>query len=252
MQLRVLVTSLLLAPLTGAQDSSSERPGGSGLTVRTSSGTYTGLINSTAPDVNQWLGIPYARPPLGTRRFMPPEKAPNAPGNNNAKAYKPICYQDSGDKTGIYWELVPEFQNRDPQSEDCLYLNIWAPRRPVERKVPVIVWVVGGGFKEGGGHALYQVPDKWIQRTQSHIVVTFKYAATFREGDGEAKGLVLTRRRASYRLNIFGFPGSPAAGKNVGLMDVRLVYGFPPDVEKRAADLVDSVEWLKDNIGEFG
>jgi len=171
------VSPLLLAPLAGAQDASASTSGNRhqhGLTVKTSSGTFTGMINATAPDVNQWLGIPYARPPLGSRRFMPPEKAPYM-GAADAKAYKPICLQDSGNKTGIFWQLVPEFQNRDPQSEDCLYLNIWSPRKPVEKKLPVIIWVVGGGFKEGGGHALYMVPDKWIQRTQTHIVVTFKH-----------------------------------------------------------------------------
>ena len=124
-----------------------------GLTVKTTSGTYTGLINSTtAPDVNQWVGIPYARPPLGSRRFMPPEKAPNY-GHADAKAYKPACFQNSGSKSSLYWKLLPEFQNTDPQSEDCLYLNIWAPGKPVDKKkkVPVIIWVYGGGFKEGGG-----------------------------------------------------------------------------------------------------
>lgn len=176
MRLRSLTTCLLLAPVVEARDDTSTRSsGGPGLTVRTTSGTYTGFVNSTAPDVNQWLGIPYARPPLGALRFMPPEKAPNSPGDNHADAYKPICYQDTGPKTGLYWELVPEFMNRDPESEDCLYLNIWAPRDPGEKKLPVIIWVVGGGFKQGGGHALYQVPDRWIQRTQTHIVVTFKY-----------------------------------------------------------------------------
>jgi len=172
------------------------------LTVKTTSGTYTGLVNATTPNVNQWLGIPYAQPPLGRLRFMPPLKAPDY-GARDAKAYKPICMQDSGNRTGVYWELVPEFQNRDPQSEDCLHLNIWAPRKPVvERDAlsPVIIWVCGGSFKEGGGHALYQVPDQWIQRTQTHIVVTF-----------------------NYRLNVFGFPGSAVANKNAGLMDIRLV-----------------------------
>jgi len=182
------------------------------LAVKTTSGTYTGLVNATAPNVNQWLGIPYGVPPLGTHRFMPPAKAPDY-GIANAKAYKPVCLQDSGvNKSGVYWELVPEFQNSGEQSEDCLYLNIWAPRNPkptpkpeaeLEKKtdkLPVIIWVCGGGFKEGGGYAPYQVPDQWIQRTQTHIVVTF-----------------------NYRLNIFGFPGSPAANKNAGLMDIRLV-----------------------------
>jgi len=130
--------------------------------------------------VRQWLGIPYGKPPVGSLRFMPPQKAPNY-GAVDAKAYKPICYQNSGNKTSLYWKLLPEYLNRDPESEDCLYLNIWAPKRPVEKKVPVIIWVSGGGFKEGGGHALYQVPDQWVQRMQTHIVVTFKYASSHLE-----------------------------------------------------------------------
>ncbi|KAL2192881.1 Alpha/Beta hydrolase protein [Corynascus similis CBS 632.67] len=212
MRLFVLAATLLLSPLTEARVTDPKPPKPKpGLTVKTTSGTYTGFVNSTVPDVNQWLGIPYGRPPVGNRRFMPPEKAPDY-GTADATAYKPVCIQNSGNKTGIFWELVPEFQNADPQSEDCLYLNVWAPRKPVEKKVPVIIWVCGGGFREGGGHAPYQVPDQWIQRTQTHIVVAF-----------------------NYRLNIFGFPGSPAASKNAGLMDVRLV-----------------TEWLKDNIEAFG
>jgi len=191
MRARVLAACLVLASSVGAQDTSSgERPK-PGLTVKTTSGTYTGLVNSTTPDVNQWLGIPYGRPPLGAGRFMPPEKAPNY-GAADAKAYKPICFQNSGNKSTIYWQLLPEFQNRDPQSEDCLYLNIWAPRKPVEKKVPVIVWVVGGGFKEGGGHALYQVPDQWVQRTQTHIVVTFKYTFLLPRRDRMCTNLLST------------------------------------------------------------
>lgn len=183
---RFLAVSLLLAPLTGAQATTEtvsqfapSQPGQS-LTVKTSSGTFTGFINPSLPDTNQWLGIPYARPPIGTRRFMPPEKAPKN-GTHDAKAYKPICLQDTGDKVGVFWELVPEYQNRDVESEDCLYLNIWGPkaRNLGPKKLPVIIWVVGGGFKEGGGHADYYVPDQWIQRTQTHLVVTFKYVCSF-------------------------------------------------------------------------
>ena len=176
MRVRAFAASLLLlASSAGAQDEKQSKPG---LTVKTTSCTYTGLINSTTPDVRQWLGIPYARPPLGRLRFMPPEKAPNY-GTADAKAYKPVCFQNSGNKSTIYWQLLTEYQNTDPQSEDCLFLNVWAPRKPVEKKLPVIIWIVGGGFKEGGGHALYMVPDQWIQRTQTHVVVTFKYTVPF-------------------------------------------------------------------------
>ena len=199
----LLLTSLL-TPLALGQMTPSP------LTVKTTSGTFTGFTNASLPSVSQWLGIPYGRPPLGPLRFMPPQPSINHGTNLSATSYKPICFQDSGDKTGIFWEIVPEFQNQDEQSEDCLYLNVWAPRREIgggsgvaavkEQKLPVIVWVCGGGFKEGGGHAPYQVPDHWIQRTQTHLVVAF-----------------------NYRLNVFGFPGTEKARGNAGLMDVRLV-----------------------------
>ncbi|KAK4463919.1 Carboxylesterase [Cladorrhinum samala] len=214
MRAHVIALSLLSAFTADAatvREDSHERAKPPGLTVKTTSGTFTGLVNSTTPNVRQWLGVPYGRPPLGSLRFMPPEKAPNY-GAADAKAYKPICHQNSGNKSSLYWQLLPEYLNRDPESEDCLYLNIWAPRQPREKRVPVIIWVSGGGFKEGGGHALYQVPDQWVQRMQTHIVVTF-----------------------NFRLHIFGFPGSPAASINAGLMDLRLV-----------------VEWLRDNIAGFG
>lgn len=181
----LLVTVLSLTTTSSAFPSTNNPPSDPQLTVKTTSGTFTGFVqnaSSSHPDVNQWLGIPYGAPPVGSLRFMPPQKAPDH-GPADAKSYKPICPQNSGNKTGAFWELMPEFQNRDPESEDCLYLNIWAPRKPVggkkKKKVPVIVWVVGGGFKEGGGHALYQVPDQWVQRMQTHIVVTFKCDVLF-------------------------------------------------------------------------
>jgi carboxylesterase type B len=175
------------------------------LTIRTTSGTYTGFVDPARPNVNQWLGIQFGAPPVGADRFMPPKPAPYS-GSRDATSYKPICFQQSTIGQGVFWQLVPEFQNVDPQSEDCLYLNIWGPRKPVDaalvpaEKVPVIIWVCGGGFREGGGHAPYQVPDQWIQRTQTHIVITF-----------------------NYRLNVFGFPGAEAAPYNIGLLDIRLV-----------------------------
>jgi carboxylesterase type B len=147
------------------------------LTVNTTSGTYTGFINASLPDVHQWHGIPFGTPPTSNLRFLPAVKAPyQGGGPHPATSYKPICIQNSDNTSGVFWTLVPEFQNTDPQSEDCLYLNIWAPRTPAlsGKKVPVLIWVVGGGFQEGGGHAPYQVPDRWLERTQSHIVVTFK------------------------------------------------------------------------------
>ena len=147
------------------------------LTVNTTTGAYTGFINDSLPYLSQWHGIQFGSPPTNELRFRPAVKAPyHSGGPHNATSYKPICIQNSITNSDIFWTLVPEFQNTDPQSEDCLYLNIWAPRTPALRgdKVPVIIWVVGGGLQEGGGHAPYQVPDHWVERMENHIVVTFK------------------------------------------------------------------------------
>lgn len=137
------IIPLMTSSLVVASDSCPS--GNSDLTVRTSSGSFRGFVDPKVANVNQWLGIPYGSPPIHDKRFMPPEPAKYS-GAHDATAYKPICFQDSTIGQGVFWELVPQFQNTDPQSEDCLYLNIWAPRKPVDsalattKKVPVIIW----------------------------------------------------------------------------------------------------------------
>lgn len=143
MRLHHFIVGIITTGLVRAEDVC---PGGySDLTVHTSSGSFRGFINPKVADVNQWLGIPYGTPPVKNKRFMPPEPAKYS-GVRDATAYKPICFQDSTVGQGVFWQLVPQFQNTDPQSEDCLYLNIWSPRKPIDsalavtKNVPVIIW----------------------------------------------------------------------------------------------------------------
>ena len=146
-----------------------------GLTVNTTSGQVTGFINETAPQVRQWLGIPYAEPPVGSLRFAPPQPKANA-GALDTKAFVPSCMQQFSNASTIYTEEVPQFLINGGQSEDCLYINIWAPEasKCEDEKLPVFVYIPGGGFTSGGADSVYKIPDKWIQRTQSHIVVIMK------------------------------------------------------------------------------
>lgn len=181
------------------------------LTVKTKAGTVTGFINSTAPNVRQWLGIPYAEPPVGRLRFMPP-KAKKRFGHLETKAYQPSCMQQLSNSPTVYTEVIPEFLINGGQSEDCLYINIYAPLKPVDEKLPVFIYIPGGGFTGGGADSVYKIPDKWIERSQTHIVVIM-----------------------NYRVNIFGFPSADAQPLNAGLLDQRLV-----------------VEYVRDNIAAFG
>lgn len=181
------------------------------LTIETKAGKVTGFVNSTAPLVRQWLGIPYAEPPVGILRFQPP--MPKKPfGHLSTQTYAPSCMQQLSNTPTAYTTFMPEFLINGGQSEDCLYVNVYAPLRPVDRDLPVFVYIPGGGFTGGGSDSLYKIPDQWIQRSQTHLVVIM-----------------------NYRVNIFGFPNAAAQPLNSGLLDQRLV-----------------VEWVRDNIAAFG
>ncbi|KAF4451650.1 hypothetical protein F53441_5329 [Fusarium austroafricanum] len=186
---------------------SSESP----LTIKTTSGHLSGFINETAPDVRQFLGVPYAEPPLKSRRFQPPHRK-HSTAHISAKKYAPSCKQIISKSPTVYTEHMTQFLINGGDSEDCLYLNVYAPLKPTSKRLPVFIYIPGGGFTGGGADSLYKIPDKWIQKTQSHIVVTM-----------------------NYRVNLFGFPNAESAHQNVGLLDQRMV-----------------VEWARDNIGAFG
>ncbi|KAI1840393.1 hypothetical protein JX266_013401 [Neoarthrinium moseri] len=173
------------------------------LTISTSSGSVTGFINKTTPDVRQFLGIPFAEPPLGSLRFQPPvAKSAGAPITANKLPAN--CIQFSGFSSGL--------TIAGPVSQDCLYLNVYTPANAASGSLPVLIWIYGGAFIIGGSDVPYQVPDQWVERTKSHIVVTF-----------------------NYRLGAFGFPNARAQTLNAGLLDQRL-----------------AVEWVAKNIAAFG
>lgn len=180
-------------------------PSCSGLCVKTSSGILDGFASPSAPDVRQFLGIPFAHPPEGSRRWLPPSKL-ESKASINATNIGPACPQNQGVLKGasVYSPLggnQTEFfpPAGGPFSEDCLTLNVWTPQKP-KTALPVIIWYFGGGFVQGGTNSLYYNPLSWVQRTQEHIVVT-----------------------ANFRSNIFGFPNAAnLTHQNLGLADMRL------------------------------
>lgn len=116
------VSLCLLALAAGCSGKESEPR----LTVKTTSGTIHGFINDTAPAVRQFLGIPYAEPPLGPLRFAPPEPK-TSKGYIDATRFGNSCMQQFSTSPTIYTEEVPQFLINGGQSEDCLFANIWAP-----------------------------------------------------------------------------------------------------------------------------
>jgi carboxylesterase type B len=156
--------------------------------------------------VHQFLGVPFAAPPV---RFEPPQRRAPWQGVYNASAYKPSCiqkfdYPEVARSLSIKWFYTPP----PPvgESEDCLYLNVYAPAGAVmgSRSKAVMFWIYGGGFNFGSGaQPLYD--GSGFAANQDVIVVTF-----------------------NYRVNVFGFPGSPqipTSRQNLGFVQVPLLDG---------------------------
>ncbi|KXX80349.1 Lipase 1 [Madurella mycetomatis] len=218
-----LISALLLpAGLAGScSDDAADK-----LTVKTITGVYTGLIDPQFPNVRQFRSIPYAEPPLGKRRWLPP--VPVTPSLRHSYAYRfpPSCSQYLTRNNTAWNSNITRFAIRtygqsltdgamaQTSSEDCLYLAIWAPLNAnTSSNLPVALFLPGGSFVTGGIDVPYQQPAPWVERTQRHIFVS-----------------------ANYRVNIAGFPW--AAGldtQNVGILD------------QRAA-----LEWVYANIASFG
>ncbi|KAK3399993.1 Alpha/Beta hydrolase protein [Sordaria brevicollis] len=216
-----LLSSVFRAWVTPAIAATAPCVDQSALSVTVSGGVIHGIVNDTDPCVRQFLGIPFAQPPVGDLRFAPPQ--PAAPfGELEAKKLPPSCIQYlSTDPPSIYSQDLNEYNLEglnvtSPNiSEDCLTLSIWAPPPLTNGSLPVIIFVYGGAFSTGGQDVPVQIPTNWVERTKDHIVITF-----------------------NYRLNIFGFPnarGLPLNEENLGLLDQRL-----------------AVEWVRDNIAAFG
>lgn len=144
----------------------------SDLLVSTTSGPVQGFVNTTAPNVRQWLGIPYAEPPVLDLRFAAPRAKKPSAETLEATTFAPSCMQQFSSGSTIYTEEVPQFLINGGNSEDCLYLNVWAPEASAveeKGKLPVIVYVPGGGFTSGGADSVYKFPDQLIQRTQDVV-----------------------------------------------------------------------------------
>ncbi len=154
----LLALALLVAPAC----SSAPAPPADGPTAIT---TDKGVVQGAAIDeVRQWLGIPFAAPPVGPLRFLPPAEA--APW-----ATPRVANAASGECPQLNFGVTPTLVGG--ATEDCLYLNVWAPRAAVTN-APVFVWIYGGGFTIGsGGDRMYD--GEALAAKTGAIVVTFNY-----------------------------------------------------------------------------
>lgn len=177
--------------------------------VQTTAGLLAGEVLSSG--VKAWLGIPYARPPVDDLRWRPPQPM-QWPGVWDADRKMPECIQV------LRPHDINNYFGEEATSENCLYMNIWAPPDShAGSNLPVIVFIYGGGFTIGSsGMALYageQVAERGA------IFVNF-----------------------NYRLGILGFMAHPQLTKEQGGHSGD--YGF---LDQNAA-----LRWIHENIGKFG
>lgn len=173
------------------------------------------------PRITSFKGIPFAMPPVGKLRFHAPVPLKKRKGTLQAYKFAPIAvqptpYYDPDDLYCREWSVDKDI----PMSEDCLYLNIWTPYDLADKdskKLPVYVWIYGGGFQTGYTSEMEFDGERIARR--NIVVVTL-----------------------SYRLNMFGFmchpeitAENPNAPANFGLLDQRM-----------------AIQWVKDNIEAFG
>ena len=169
--------------------------------VRTDNGVVRGAAVSGD---YQFLGLPYAAPPIANLRWRPPRPPAGWDGVRDATQFAPSCPQP------VSVSVPP-----GPQSEDCLYLNVYTPTLRSNAKRPVLVWIHGGGFTEDGAR---------------------NYDGSKLAADG---AVVVT---INYRLGALGFLAHPALAHRPG----------GPTGNYGLMDQIAALRWVRDNIAQFG
>lgn len=177
-------------------------------------GLVRGLIVGNADDVQFYRGIPYAAPPVGDLRWRPPQPAQHWQGVRECFAFGAAAPQ----RPVALATMFPGMTLQAKTSEDCLYLNVWAPARHGSEPLPVMVWIHGGGYTFGA------------------------------DSQGLYDGANLARRGVivvgmNYRLGPLGFLAHPqlsvesphASSGNYGILDQ-----------------IEALKWVKRNISSFG
>ncbi len=176
---------------------------------KTADGVLEGVVSADGK-VRTFKGIPYAAPPVGDLRWKAPQPVIPWNGVRNASEYGARCMQGN-----IYPDMI--FHDAGP-SEDCLHLNLWMPANPPSAKLPVMVWIYGGGYQAGA------------------------------TSEGRQDGGNLSKRDVvvvsmDYRLGIFGFFSHPELAKESGHNSAGN-YGL--------MDQLAALQWVKKNIATFG
>jgi para-nitrobenzyl esterase len=182
--------------------------------VKTRDGLIAGAASRKA-GVTAFKGIPFGAPPVGQLRWKPPQPVKAWSGVRPGDKFQKACMQPG--KQGRM-NVTVDLPDSPGVSEDCLYLNVWTAAKQAGEKRPVMVWIFGGAYYEGGGNSPHNDGSELA-----------------------SKGVVLVN--FNYRLGPLGFLAHP-----------ELTAESPHKASGNYA-LMDSIEvlkWVKENIDQFG
>ena len=188
-------------------------------TVSITGGKLQGVLTEN-PDVMIFKGVPYAAPPVGDLRWKSPQPVIPWDGVRVADTFGAPSVQRGRQPGSFYYK---EFQPEPlpPTSEDCLFLNVWAPARTVghpEAKLPVAMWIHGGAYAGGCGNDVAFDGDAWA--TRGVILVTI-----------------------NYRLGMLGFFSHP---------ELTAENSYNGSGNQGIYDQLAAIKWIHDNIAQFG
>jgi len=163
--------------------------------------------------IRVFRGVPYAAPPVGDLRWRSPQPVVPWRGVKEADRYSPVCMQAPTVKDSNAWQ-----DGLTPVSEDCLYLNIWTPAKSANDKLPVMVFIPGGGNLRGSASELQYDGNSLAKKGVVYVSI-------------------------NYRLGVFGFLAHP---------DLTKESEHHASGNYALLDQIAALRWIQRNIGEFG
>ncbi len=205
-------------------------------TLTVEGGRLDGL--TLASGIRAWLGVPFAAPPVRELRWRPPQSAKPWTGVFHADRFAPMCLQPLRSRT------MNHYFGEEAISEDCLYLNVWAPARPAPkgRPYPVVVWIYGGAFNVGSASMANYDGARLAEKGVVRVNLAYRVGALgflshpelTREGGGASGDYGLMDQIAGLKWvqrNISAFGGDPRSvtivGQSAGSMSVALLQQSP-------------------------